>query len=547
MCLCIELLVGYLLNYKNKCYWQCECDPVKAGINSYFVLFHFTDLEVEMRRSTRAVFAVLFSLMLLSVLFSSSLNYYLQQPALLANKPDKIFWLSQFISKDVAKDLELQQKDLNNITKDISVELSNYGGRQEFPAMDIPIGGTTQRYYRYAIGSSYWEQQTNAVLNMFCMQRWANSIGLTVVEPFVCQSELKFPIEILHNNTMAPNTLRLRDYIDLDYWNAQASESGVPPLETWENFVLRSTKNIIVVIMSHFGAGGTYVNDKINDHPNCHKVMSGFFQKHTRLFRSLQFQAVRNVCFSFFEHVVSVKTFNAGIQIENEKDATIWITEWRGVENGRISFTGLGDNEFGRTQGGEQKLLSMIHSSVRLLNDSKKYIRQIIGVDFYQYDAVVVRVKPISGYTVKMNVKYYNNCASQLENYQSHQKQMISLKNHVVFLAIDMGRFGDMVRADSFDYDTQGKYTGHGTYLFRRFLDKVYGGKSVSSYDEDFMQVTKGITDSGYIGALQKTIAVHAEHVLIVGGHSTFQKVIMQHFARRNASNAVLTLCYNMR
>ena len=251
--------------------------------------------------------------------------------------------------------------------------------------------------------------------------------------------------------------------------------------------------------------------------------------------------------FSFFEHVMSIGAFNTGLQIGNEKDVTIWITEWRGLENGRISFTGLGNNEFGRTQGGEQNLLSMIRSSGRLLNDSRKYIRQIVGVDIYQYDAVVARIKPINSYTVDMNVKHYNNCASQLENHQSHQKQMILLKNHVAFLAIDMGRFGDMVRADSFDYDSQGKYTGHGTYLFKRFLDIVYGGKSIGSYDQDFMQVTKGITDSGYIGALQKTIAVHAEHVLILGGHSTFQKMIMQHFARWNASNAVLTLCYNMR
>ena len=246
-------------------------------------------VDVEMRRSTCAVFAVLFSLMLLSVLFSSSLNYYLQQPALLANTPDKIFWLSHIISKDIAKDLEHQQKDFNNVNKDVSVELSNYGRKQEFPVMDIPIGGTTQKYYRYAISSSYWEQQTNAVLNMFCMQRLANSIGLTVVEPFVCQLELKFPVEILHNNTIAANTLRLCDYIDLDYWNTRASETGVPPLETWETLA-PFNQNIIVVIMSHFGAGGTYVNDEINDHPNCHKVMSSFTRNTLNFFTHYSFR-----------------------------------------------------------------------------------------------------------------------------------------------------------------------------------------------------------------------------------------------------------------
>lgn len=494
-----------------------------------------------MKPTRRAVFAVLFSFLLLSVLFSSSLNYYLQGSTLNNHRPDNI-WLSNIIKfPNVLKGY--QQNALTNITKEVSAGiLFSHRSEKEITTIIKTVGDTKHKYHRYAISSSYWEQQTNAVLNMFCMQRWANSIGLTVVEPFVCQSELKFPKEVLYNNSLA-NTLRLRDYIDLDYWNAQTDKSdNILPLETWENFFHHSTKKIVVVIMSHFGAGGTYTNDEINSHPNCHKVMSIFYHKHSMLFQSLQFQVVRNVCFSFFEHIMSVETFNAGLQIENEKDVTVWITEWRGVENGRISFTGLGDNEFGRTHGGEYKLLSMIHSSDRLLNDSQSYIHQVLGVNFYQYHAVVIRVKPINGYTVEMNVQHYNNCATLLENYQKRQKQVF--KNHRTFLAIDMGKFGDMVRGDSFDYDSQGKYTGHGKYLFQRYLKIVYGNKTIDNYDNDFVRVTNGIMDSGYIGALQKTIAVHAERALIVGGRSTFQKVIMQHFSRRHANYRVTTLCY---
>jgi len=404
--------------------------------------------------------------------------------------------------------------------------------------MELLSSHRSKKIHRYAISSSYWEQQTNAILNMFCMQRWANSVGLTVVEPFVCQSELKFPEQILHNNT-STNMLRLHDYIDLDYWNARAKISGVPPLVTWENFVLYSTKKIVMVIMSHFGAGGTYTNDEIKKHPNCHKVMSIFFDKHSKLFHALQFEVVRNVCFSFFEHVMAVETFNAALQIENNEEVTVWFTEWRGVENGRISFPGLGSNEFGRTHDGEYKLLSMIHSSERLYLDSQRYVNQVLGVDFQQYNAVVIRVKPINGYTVEMNVQHYNNCALLLERYQNQT----SSRNFKTFLAIDMGKFGDMVRADQFDYNSQGKYTGHGTYLFNRFLSIVYGNKTINSYDDDFVRATNGIMDSGYIGAVQKTIAMHAKHVLIVGGRSTFQKVIMQHFVKQRNSKAVSTLC----
>ena len=498
---------------------------------------------LQMKPSTRAYFAVLFSLLLLSVLFTTSLHYYLQR-SVLNDKPDNAFWISHVKSQD--RVIKYQQNALKNITNIVNVGINvlrSHKSKQGVPMVDKQVGHNAGKYHRYAISSSYWEQQTNGALNMFCMQRWANSIGMTVVEPFVSRSELKIPVEILHNNTLT-NTLRLSDYIDIGYWNARTSEWGVPPLETWKNFVLHSTKKIVVVIMSHFGAGGTYTNDEIKNHPNCNKWLSIFFHDHSRLFNSLQFQAVRNVCFSFYNHVMSVETFNAGLQIEYEKDVTVWFTEWRGVENGRISFTGLGDNKFGRTQGTEYRLLSMLHSSNKLLKDSQKYVHQVLGVEFDQYDAVVIRVKPINGYTVEMNVQHYNNCASLLESYQKSQKNMMSFKNRKAFLAIDMGKFGDMVRADSFDYDSLGKYTGHGTYLFGRFLHIVSGNKTVDEYDDDFVRVTDGIKDSGYVGALQKTIAVHAKHVLIVGGHSTFQKVIMQDFAKQHHGNAAMTLCY---
>ena len=86
-------------------------------------------------------------------------------------------------------------------------------------------------------------------------------------------------------------------------------------------------------------------------------------------------------------------------------------------------------------------------------------------------------------------------------------------------MAIDIGRFGDMVRANKFDYNSQGKYTGNGKYHYQRYLN-VYGSKSIHSYENDFVKVTNGIIDSRYNGALQRTVALHANHVFVVGGHS---------------------------
>ena len=391
--------------------------------------------------------------------------------------------------------------------------------------------------HRYAVCSSYWEQQSNGILNLFSLQRWANSVGMTVVEPFACQSELKFPEQILYNNNTLANALRLRDYLDLDYWNAETNKTGIPPLETWENFVFHSTKKIVLVVMPYSGPGGTYTNDEIKKHSQCQKAMSDFFHEHSKLFQSLQFEVVQNVCFSFDHYVIPAETFNAGLQIKDKKDATVWITEWQGVGNGRVAFTGLKNNEFGRILGGESKYLAMIKPSSRLVNDSYRYVHEVLSVDFYQYDALVIRHKMIAKRGKEWNVRRFNECASQLEKHTN------SITNKM-FLATDLGKFGDKINPHRLDYDSQRKYTGHGIYLFNRYLNMVYRNKSIDSYEKDFVRVSNGITDSGYIAALQRTIALHAKHVFLVGGHSSFQMIIKDHFTNQHNSNAITKLCF---
>ena len=482
-----------------------------------------TERVYVMKQTTRVLLAVVMSFLLLSFIYTSTYNCYRSSQ-----------------EHEKAKLPLLLPEDISELSENDVILHGNLNGNVRLNPRQQDIVHKSHGH-RYAISSSYWEQQTNAIINMFCMQRWAHSVGLTVVEPFACQSELKFPYELLHNASLS-NTLMLHDYIDIDYWNERTSEWGVPPLETWENFIKHSTKKITVVVMSHFGAGGTYINDEIQSHPNCLKWKRWFFETHAKLFRVLHFEAVRVVCFTFFEHIMTPETFNAGLQVEGEEDITVWFTEWRGVENGRISFVGFGNNEFGRTQGGQDNLLTMIRSSKRLLSDSKKYVHQVLGVEFDQYDAVVIRVKPKNGYTVEDNVEHYSKCAEVLED---HLKAVThnSTDHHKSFLAIDMGKFGDMVRGDTFDYDSKGKYTGNGIKLFQRFLNMVYGSKSISSYDDDFVQATNGVMDSGYIGAVQKTIAMNARSLVVVGGHSNFQKIIIQNLSKRH-EDSIKLICY---
>ena len=72
------------------------------------------------------------------------------------------------------------------------------------------------RNIRFAIVYNYWEQQTNAILNMWSLQKWANFMGFKVLEPFAYQSTLALTDQILYHYNFT-NVLRFRDYFDLDF------------------------------------------------------------------------------------------------------------------------------------------------------------------------------------------------------------------------------------------------------------------------------------------------------------------------------------------
>ena len=69
----------------------------------------------------------------------------------------------------------------------------------------------TLRYHNFAICSSFWEQQTNALYNMWSFQKWANITGFRTLEPFVQGSNLEFTKSILYNYNFT-KSFRFGDY-----------------------------------------------------------------------------------------------------------------------------------------------------------------------------------------------------------------------------------------------------------------------------------------------------------------------------------------------
>ena len=394
----------------------------------------------------------------------------------------------------------------------------------------------------FALCLSYWEQQTNALLNMWSFQKWANQSGnLSVVEPFTSNSVLGFPSRVLYNFDFE-NALHFRDYFDFEYWTNETAKRGIPPMVTWDTFIRHASRKVVVVILVYeVPPGGVYINDDLKKHRGCNNELKGFNSSTQSLMNHFHFEVIKIVCFASYainegRLYPTLEKFNSYI-IDSDYDAvTYWFSFWRGVEFDRITIK----NQI--IQRGEENALAMARPSPKIIEDSKRYVKTVLKVDTNEYTAVAFRTQGrknammFNGYSRDAILAYFLKCASNISI------ALKGLETNRSLLSIDLGRFGDLTSGNYYDYDSSNTFDGKGTKVFQTALNAVYGNKTVDEYHNDFIRAANGIEDSGYIGAMQKTIAENAKCLVVMGGHSSFQRSIILH--HKDKSDCVKYICY---
>ena len=190
----------------------------------------------------------------------------------------------------------------------------------------------------------------------------------------------------------------------------------------------------------------------------------------------------------------------------------------------------------------EENVLAMIRPSPRIIEDSKRYVKTVLKVDLNEYTAVAFRtnirkaVMVSHGYSRNKILEYFYNCANNI----SHVINELEITHSC--LTIDLGRFGDLTSENYFDYNSNNTFDGKGTKVFQTALNAVYGSKTVDEYHNELIIAANGIEDRGYIAAMQKTIAENAKCLVVIGGHSSFQRSMIQH--HKDKSDCVKYICY---
>ena len=392
------------------------------------------------------------------------------------------------------------------------------------------------KHTRFAICTSFWEQQTNALINMWTFQKWAKFTGFKVLEPFAFHSTLGVTDRILYHINFT-NVLHFGDYFDQNLWtNMTKKRYGIPPFEKWNTFSLSPLKRTVVVILAYgFSPAGGFVDNDINKHQHCKDLKEKFYNKHTKLFKDLQLQVVRNVCIAFGSF--TLHQFNSLFLLNI--DTHVWLTDWRGIEPGRIT---INDHiELRRNFGGEDNILAMVKTSPRVLKDTRNYVNTILKTNLKKYTAVSFRATnkktalDYSGHSREYIIQYFEKCAEKVK------LELLKNPSSIKFLSIDLGIFGDLTSVYGYF-----KVNDNGNKLFKLVLKSVYGNKSIDEYHSELIRAANGIDDSGYIGSLEKNIAENAGKLIVVGGYSAFQRSMIQNFKINNANcqDCVIQICY---
>ena len=353
-------------------------------------------------------------------------------------------------------------------------------------------------YNGYILGWDYYEEQTCAARNMLGLQHWATTVDFGVVEPFVWNSYYRATTFFRDGKS-----LRFRDYFNITEWNYQVvSAKNGKPLVTWEHFIESASRQLIVVyIVMSSPQTSVYIDKAITK--QCLSMRRGF---DIRFLSPFNFKIVRQVCIAFNPRSpLPVHDFNNDIFGNfNVSNVTLVFTFCPGVFGGRIS---LKETTF------NHKFAEWLFPSERVINDSKKYINMFLGNQ--EYVAVVVRSVKL-GISMIKGRKMPKELFAEflLKNCTNEIAGILSNFSGAHFLALDVGRFGDP-SARSYMTPTTVKQ------FIASIVKTIYNGKwNTSQWEQSFISATGGVTDSGYIASVQKTIVSRASRVIMAGSGS---------------------------
>lgn len=400
------------------------------------------------------------------------------------------------------------QQSVHTVSSHDTSRISSYSITAHSPSPASSSKAADSSGYVLAVG--IYEQQTIACKNLFQLQCWAASLGMSVVKPVMKDSFLKTPL----SDDAQRQSLRFEDLFDLADWNREAKQRRYSALVSWSDFLSKAPRKVIIVCFTypsvsllklrvkageaavHAAQGERYKSGCKTQWPTEHEL---------QYLQSKGFVVVRTVCLNFYYgDKLSSEVFNAHIFGEfSPSEVTVAMEMWRGIGSGQRVLIHH-----------SCEIVPLINERIapsdRQVRDAKAYVKEHLNGE--PYLAIIGRLE-MSMLTVRSSSPVIPYCLEATHKKWDQLKRELGLQR--TFLSIDIGRYG----SKRFRYHLDPTLKSE----FVHFFQSIYGpSATVRDWERTFENVS-GLTDPGYVGLLQKVIVTRAKCVLFVGG-GAFQR-----------------------
>ena len=388
----------------------------------------------------------------------------------------------------------------------------------------------TEATGRYVMTITVEEQLCCAIYDLYQLANVANSWNMTLVEPYVEGSLLKFPSS--PPAVATPKTLKYRDLIDLNETDnlfkqcLKSRDSIVTPFEAFAD-TASTIEHVVVIYLKQFdGSAERCANQLVHDANELKRRVGDYIKL------ELASRGKENVNFDTVPHTVVCVDIRKDIDFHHLLDSDpriklvtrahssilILIPKWRGI---RTRF----DKFFYLDRTYKQPSCPLVHSiplSKRVQSAAEKY-RKFLQLE-HPYIGVHIRLERVvrmsrhkAGYTSECVKEFLRILQEVLERYNASSHQAVAFADYSDLGSLTCRDLGCRRIADKLGLDQKLHTLG---VKLEQFDPAKFGEPSVS----------------GYVAMTELELLSRADY-LVTLGHGSYHRKLTQRFYINHESN----------
>ena len=391
----------------------------------------------------------------------------------------------------------------------------------------------------YVTALTYSGQQGAGIQALTSLQCWATSFNLPVqiLEPIMYKTNFLSFLKEDKNGTF----MRFSDFFDVEHFNQVSRSIGFQvPIGKREDFFSNAprevifirekmvpsnvsmTERVLKVVWSADSAQNRenrcYQDDKVN------KTMAPLLKENFCIIKVIEGSFLLKSHYIFSDKEVQSIIYKNRSPQDTTLIFSFWRTPWY-VENAELNQPDMCKNV------GRQSSKTQFLPSPRLLSDSIRYEREYLGSS--NEVALMLRIEHMIEFLDQ------NKNAARDEPWtvdtcllEALKVTKAHLKSGRPMVTLDMGKFGSEFW--NFLVKTRGVDVDGLTRKSELLVEALFDGKlTFEEWEDSFTRATGGVEHSGYIAALQRTLASRARCLVLVGG-GTFQDLALKDYQRNH-------------